>query len=115
VDGGSGQDTLRFAGSGELLDLTGIPNSRYTGLEIIDLTGAGGNTLTLNRADVLDLSSSTNTLRLDGNADDTVNSGGQGWALNAGGPITIGLNQYNSYGSGAATLLIDTDITQNIS
>jgi hypothetical protein len=112
VDGGSGEDTLRFTGGDEALDLTGISNLGYTGIEIVDLTGDGNNTLTLHLGDLFDLSDSTNTLRVDGNAGDVVNSAGQGWVADPGNPETIGLNDYNRYTSGAATLLIDTDITQ---
>jgi Ca2+-binding RTX toxin-like protein len=111
LDGGGGSDTLRFAGSGESLDLTGIADSRHTGIEIVDLTGTGNNTLTLSIGDLLDLSDTSNTLRVDGNGGDIVNSAVQGWVA-GDAPVTIGLNQYNSYTFGAATLLIDTDITQ---
>lgn len=109
VDGGSGEDILQFAGSGESLDLTGIANSRYTGIEIIDLTGTGNNTLTLNFGDLLDLSDSTNTLRVDGNAGDAVNSIGQGWTADGTVEVFPGIF-YSRYVEGAATLLLDPDI-----
>ena len=65
VDGGSGIDTLKLDGGTDLtLDMTLIANpaagaphsgSRLSSIEIIDLTGAGDNTLRLSAADVLDL------------------------------------------------------------
>ena len=58
--------------------------------------------------DVLDLSSTTNTLRVDGNAGDVVDRN-LGWTT--GGTQTIGANMYRSYTQGAAVLLVDTDIT----
>jgi trimeric autotransporter adhesin len=109
IDGGADNDTLQIAGSNQVLNLVSIANNRITGIEVLDITGSGDNTLTLNLADVLDLSFTTNTLRVDGDANDVVNSAGQGW--------TVGAEQlagYTTYTFGAATLLIDTDITQNI-
>jgi hypothetical protein len=113
VDGGSGQDTLQFAGSGESLDLTDIVDTRYTGIEIVDLTGTGDNTLILETLDLLALSDTTNTLRVDGDAGDVVISQGQGWA--AGGTVDIEGTLYQSYTDGAATLLLHPDVDSLIS
>jgi hypothetical protein len=64
IDGGSGIDTLALSGSGLVLDLDQVANpagvapnggSRIDGIEIIDLTGTGNNTLRLSATDVLDL------------------------------------------------------------
>jgi Ca2+-binding RTX toxin-like protein len=107
IDGGAGSDTLQLGGAAQTLNLTLIANNRITGIEVLDITGSDNNTLSLNLADVLDLSFTTNTLRVDGDAGDVVNSAGQGW--------TVGAEQlagYTTYTFGAATLLIDTDITQ---
>lgn len=41
-------------------------------IEVIDITGNGNNTLDLKASDVLDMSSTTNTLKVVGNAGDTV-------------------------------------------
>jgi hypothetical protein len=66
ISGGAGIDTLALAGLGWELDLTGVANpaagqpnggSRIDGIEIIDLTGAGDNTLALTAPDVLHLAS----------------------------------------------------------
>jgi Ca2+-binding RTX toxin-like protein len=111
VDGGSGVDTLQFAGTGQSLDLTGISNLRYTGIEVIDLTGSGNNDLTLETLDLLALSDSTNTLRVDGDAGDAVTSTGQGWA--AGSLVDVGGTFYQSYTDGAATLLLHPDIVSD--
>jgi Ca2+-binding RTX toxin-like protein len=103
--GGLGTDTLRMDGAGKLMNLTTVPNTRITDVEVIDITGSGNNTLTLALADVLAISSSTDILRVDGNAGDIVNSAGQGWTL-GGVPV----EGYTSYVSGVATLLIQNGV-----
>jgi Ca2+-binding RTX toxin-like protein len=111
VEGDSGEDMLSFGltPGNNSLDLTAISNTKYTGIEIVSLSGLGDNTLTLNLRDVLALSDTSNTLRVDGNTGDVVNSAGQGWI--AGGTVEVfpGVN-YQSYTAGAATLLLHPDI-----
>ncbi|MDO8341799.1 MAG: hypothetical protein Q7T48_01240, partial [Cellvibrio sp.] len=63
VDGGAGRDTLGLGGSGQNLDLSGI-NGRIGGIETIYLYGTGDNTLTLTALDVVELSSTSNVLRV---------------------------------------------------
>jgi len=76
VDGGSGTDTLALDGAGITLDLSTIANPKLQDIEVIDLTGAGNNTLKLSALEVLNLSSTTNTLKVDGNAGDSVSFSG---------------------------------------
>ena len=52
VHGGSGIDTLKLVGAGHVLNLT-TAGSKISSMEVIDLTGSGNNTLTLNLSDVL--------------------------------------------------------------
>jgi hypothetical protein len=104
IDGGSGTDTLRIQGSGRLLDLSVRPNNKITGIETIDVTGSGDNTLELAALDLFDLSDTTNQLTVDGNAGDTVNLHGA-WGA---GPV---VGNYDTYTQGAATILIDSDIS----
>ncbi len=113
IDGGSGTDTLTVDTSGVTIDLTTLPNNRIRGIEIVDLTGTGNNTLNLTRLDLLALSDTTNRLIVNGNRGDRVTSTGQGWL--SGGTTTLDGVLYNQYTSGAATLLVDADITQTIS
>jgi len=103
VNGGLGTDTLMAAGGD--LDLTAIANTRILNVETINLTGGGDNVLTLNRADVLDLSSSTNTLKVLGDAGDSVDIVG---SFNDAG--TVGTFHRYTLGGGAV-LLVDADIT----
>ncbi len=108
-DGGIGNsDTLRVSGSGKELNFRTLPNGTIANVERIDLTGSGNNTLTLNVTEVLDLSSTSNTLRVYGDAGDTVHRGG---AWTHGADQVHDGNTYESYTHGLATLLVDSDIT----
>ena len=108
IDGGAGVDTIRLNGAGIALDLTTIAPSAIKGIEQIDITGSGSNTLTLAIADVLDLSKSSNQLIVMGDAGDTVHKGA-GWSAVA--VVSIGGQDYQTYTAGKATLLVDTDVT----
>jgi hypothetical protein len=106
IDGGSGIDTLAILGSGRTLNLHNRPDNQITGIEVIDLTGSGNNTLILSALDLLHLSGTTNELRVEGDGGDAValNDAHGGWTLEdpEGG--------YEVYTSGAAKILIDADI-----
>lgn len=98
IDGGSGTDTLGLGGADLLLDLAQFRN-QISGIEVIDLTGTGNNTLTLLARDLLNLSDTSNTLRVTGNAGDTVVLG-DGWG-------DAGLeNGYHVYTQGLAVILV---------
>ena len=104
IDGGSGAaDTLAILGGGRTLNLAARPNNQITGIERIDLTGSGDNTLKLSHRDLFDLSDSSNQLRVDGNPGDTVDLVGT-WTDSGEGAT------YYTYTLGAATILIDNDI-----
>jgi len=110
VDGGAGTDVLRVigAGTGTTLTLTGLAGSKIVNVEVINLTGSGSNTLNLSVQNVLDISSTTDTLQVDGKSGDTVHRG-SGWTT--GADQIIGVETYHTYTQGLATLLVDTDIT----
>ena len=80
VDGGTGDDTLALDGSGITLDLTTIADNKVRGIESIDITGSGDNTLTVDLLEVLNLSDTSNTLEITADVGDTVNLG-SGWSL----------------------------------
>ncbi len=103
IDGGTGNDTLRFDGANMLLDLTTLSSTKLFDIETIDITGSGNNTLTLNANDVLNLSASTNTLRVRRNIGDTVNRGG-GWTQ--GSNLVEGSETFEVFTQGAATLQV---------
>ena len=105
VDGGSGYDTLALDGAGIRLVLTAIADPRLQGIERIDLTGLGPNSLALTALEVLNLSDTTNTLRIDGNAGDTILLSGEAWQK---GGTSGG---YTTYTIGQARLEVATTVT----
>ncbi|WP_297324982.1 hypothetical protein [Nitrosomonas sp.] len=104
VDGGLGSDTLDMASSSSNVDLINI-RGRLNGIEAINLTGNGNNTVTLTAVDLLNLSDSSNTLRVDGDDGDRIIGLGIGWV--DGGIV----ENYQMYTQGAAILQIDPSIT----
>jgi Ca2+-binding RTX toxin-like protein len=100
LNGGAGADTLRMK-SGDL-DLTAVSDAAIVGIEAVDLRRAGANALTLTRADVMALNGA-DTLTVLGDAGDAVNA--IGFTRNGS------VDGYKRFTSGAATLLVDTDIT----
>ena len=105
IDGGSGTDTLALADEGMSLDLSDLADTKLTNIERIDLTGIGSNTLRLSRLEVLNLSTTTNTLTVDGNAGDFVSLGSEAWTRGA----TAG--GYTTFTSGQATIQLNTALT----
>lgn len=112
IDGGDGADQLNIEGADVILDFNNIDASTITNIEEISLTGIGNNTLTLTLQDLVDLSSSTDELIVLGDAGDIVNAAG---FVDTGADQTIGADTYDVYTSGAATLIVDQDITTVIS
>jgi Ca2+-binding RTX toxin-like protein len=110
INGGTGNDVLQVNGAGVTLDLRLVDNLVITDVEIINITGTGNNTLKLTLGDVLDISSATDTLRIDGNAGDKVQL--SGWTQ--GADETIGANLYRTFTQDVATLLIDSDIARQV-
>ncbi len=103
IIGGTGEDTLRLTGAGLSLDLTRVAPDRLTGLETIDITGNGNNSLTLDQSTVNAVSGETNTLVVRRNRGDTVNFG-NGWRQVADQSINGTL--FNVYVHGRSTLKI---------
>ena len=111
LGGGAGTDRLRIDGEGVVVDLTAVPDNVITDIEVITLTGSGNNTLTLGATDVLALSSTTDTLRVDGNRGDIVSTSDQEWLQL--GNVTIGAQTYAQYSKSGALLQVDTDINRS--
>ncbi len=111
IVGGTGTDTLRFDGSGISLDLTMLRDNRIQGIEAIDVTGVGVNSLTLNLLEVLNLSNESNTLLVRRNFGDVVNIG-SGWTQ--GSNESIGGNNFAVYTQGRAILKIQEVVNASI-
>jgi len=103
VDGGAGYDTLKLDRSHLELDLSSV-YGRISDLEAIDMKGNGHNTLTLTALDVLNLSSTSNTLTVDGNNNDSVVGLSNGWT---DGGIDDG---YHTFTNGAAVVLVGVHV-----
>jgi len=108
VDGGSGFDTLALTGAGLNLNLADFRN-QLSGIERIDLTGSGNNTLTLLKRDVANLSDTGNSLQVDGNAGDHYHFSDTGWVK--GADVTLVGVVYHSFDNGAAHLLLNAALT----
>ncbi len=102
VDGGSGYDTVRIEASDFLLE-----NFLFSGVEAIDITAPGENSVVIDSNYATNLSAHAETLRIDGDGDDQVLAEG-GFVLT--GTNTIDGALYDRYVLGQAVLLVDADI-----
>ncbi|MDO8342854.1 MAG: integrin alpha, partial [Cellvibrio sp.] len=103
VDGGAGRDTLGLGGKGLNLDLASV-QGRISDIETIYLYGTGDNTLTLTAPDVLELASTSNVLRVNGNEGDRIVGLSSGW--DDGGIH----GKFHTYAQGEAVLLVGVDV-----
>jgi Ca2+-binding RTX toxin-like protein len=103
VNGEAGTDTLKIV-SGSL-NLTLLPNTQIEGIEQVDMSGGGNSLLTLKRADLLALSTETDTLTVLGSLGDKVDIMG---AFTGGVLSDDGFKTY-TLGIGA-TLLVEADV-----
>jgi len=111
IDGGDNSDILVLDGADLNLDLS-IKGNSISGIEAMDLTGSGNNSVTFTLDELLNLSQTSNQLIISGDAGDSVTSSAQNW-IQAADQVIDG-QTYHVYSSGDATLLVDTDITQDI-
>lgn len=111
LDGGGGTDTLRLEGDGFSLDLANFFDVAIVDFEIIDLTGDGDNALFLGVHELLVLSSTTNTLRVNGDEGDQLVADftGAGF-VDQGSDGTA-----TTYSNGIATLIVDDAIEAFVS
>ncbi|MDD2566440.1 MAG: VWA domain-containing protein, partial [Thiovulaceae bacterium] len=110
MDGGEGYDTLLIEDN-QTIDFGGL-SEHISNIETIKL-GEGKQDVTLTLEDVLSMTDDAHTLRIDGDADDTVHLLEQGeWKL--GDSIVEGENSYNVYtaesGDATVTLQINTQV-----
>ena len=103
VDGGVGNDVLQLGGKDLTLDLTDYLN-KIQSVETICLYGRGDNTVVVTSAEVKDLSDTTDTLKLHGNAGDQVILEGN-WTDEGGHGF------YHTYSQDDAVVLVGMNMT----
>jgi len=106
VDGGVGTDVLYLAGTGLNLNLADF-GDRINDIEIISLYSRDSNTLTLTATDLINLSTTTNILKVNGNTGGHVIVEGGGW-IDSG---SRGGGHYHEYTQGDAVLLVGQNLT----
>lgn len=112
ISGGTGYDSLVLI-SEAAYDLSAIVDPSFiSDIEEIDMSAVAAS-LALSADNVLDMTDADNRLVIAGDADDSVTSTGQGWVQ--GADEVIDAETYHVYTSGDATLLVDTNITQDFS
>ncbi|MFN7719572.1 MAG: beta strand repeat-containing protein, partial [Sphingomonadaceae bacterium] len=109
VDGGTGTDTLRLAGTtGFSLVLSTLAAGAIKDIEQIDLVaGTLDNSLTVTEQSLRNLSTTTDLLKVLGGAGDTVNATG---FATGGSIIENGIN-FTAYTSGLATLWVQQGVS----
>jgi hypothetical protein len=105
IDGGSGTDTLALAGSGLALNFPSLQANAVRGVEAIELTGSGDNTLRMGALDVLNLSDTSNRVRVEGDAGDVLHAEGAWVAQGAA------VEGYQLYALGAAELQVNVAVS----
>ena len=103
IDGGSGTDILHLDGKDLNLDLASV-GDKIQGIETICIYGRGDNTLALTADSVINLSDTSNTLKLHGNAGDLLTVQDDGWV--DGGVKGF----YHTYTNDDAVLLVGANL-----
>ena len=116
IDGGSGRDTLVLAGADLSLDLTGPGNGGVDSVEVIDLSGSGGNRLLLDALAVFDLTEARAggmaTLDVLGDGDDTLELLGGDFSFDS--TVTLDDRTYDVYRAGNAAVRVETGVQLQI-
>ncbi len=113
ADGGTGNDTLALGGAALTLDLTDpMVASKLEGIERIDLTGSGDNTIVVGQAAVLGgvgaVVGGKHILTIEGNAGDSVSFGETGWR--SVGTFTDASGSFHRYVLGNAEIRVELDL-----
>jgi hypothetical protein len=109
VEGDGGFDTLVFRLAGQTLNLPAVPNARYSGIDRIDLTGTGNNSLVVNALEVSRFSDRAE-LQVVGNSGDRVTATDSWLITGVEGHDGVTLVRYEA---GASTLLAEFEINRS--
>ena len=109
ADGGTGYDTLQLI-SYYFEPSINLSNKNFSNIEEITIDQEFE--ISLSIQDVLDVTDADNELIISGDAQLSLASTGEGWIQ--GADQVIDTETFNAYTAGGATLLIDSDITQDI-
>ncbi len=60
IDGGSGTDTLVFTGDNQTIDFTSLADNKIAGIEALDITGTGNDTIVIGALDAFHFSDTPN-------------------------------------------------------
>jgi Ca2+-binding RTX toxin-like protein len=118
VTGEAGMDTLLFTGGGQSLNFSSLPiDTIYDSLEMFDLTGTGDNSLTIHLGKILNLSTSTKVLKVQGDAGDAVVTTGWGSNYTTATEIENGVEYVAFRFNGLSTmgLWVESDVNVLIS
>ncbi len=108
IEGGGGIDTLSLTGSNVELDLDGLAGTTITGIERIDLTGAGDNSLIIGAQEAMRLCDTSDTLTVDGDSGDTVLIRDMAQWTDMG---AAGSYRTYSHNDSQATLVVNTSVS----
>lgn len=112
IDGGAGFDTLRFDFSNSTFEGAFFSTTKLQDVEQFDL-GGNANHLVLGRLDVVNMSDTTNTLRVIGtDGVDSVTLNGPGWA--DVGMLTDQGTQFHLYANGGARVEVQAGLSLDL-
>ncbi|MFY9142153.1 VCBS domain-containing protein [Sulfuricurvum sp.] len=111
VNGGEGYDTVMLSGNHNI-DFSNLSNLQISNIEALDLTNGDHTITNVTAADVVNITSDSNTLQITGDGGDTVGLAGSDWS--ASGSTDIGGVEYNVYVSTDATLNIQDGVNVDI-
>jgi len=107
IIGGADDDRFVLTGAGQTFDLATLVNTRFSDIEEIDLTGAGGNNLILSPLDVINLAPLSHSLVILGNYNDLVRLNGD-WTEHAAESIYS--STFRVLTSGQATVRLQRSV-----
>src|SRR6185503_12732125 len=107
VDGGGGQDKLVLLGSSQTFNFTTLANNKLSGIETVDITGSGNNSITLGFADIMAINDGDNAaFTLAGTSHGLVVAGNSG--------DTVTLQSYDPDGAGGIAAALWTQVASNV-